>query len=71
MIIDEITKLENEWSSLKEEFHVTKKEASLRFGELETLILYFEQEMLIVSFAAQPHLIGQVRHITEDINSLN
>ena len=50
---------------------MTTKEARLRFGELETLILYFEHEMLIVSFAAQPHLIGQVRHITDDVKRLD
>ena len=50
---------------------MTTNEATQRYGELETLILYFEHEMLIVSFAAQPHLIGQVRHITDDIKRLD
>ena len=50
---------------------MTTKKATQRYGELEALILYFEHEMLIVSFAAQPHLFGQVRHITDDIKRLD
>ena len=50
---------------------MTTKEATKKYSELETLILYFEHEMLLVSFAAQPHLIGQVRQITDDIKRLD
>ena len=57
MIIDKVLELDKACNNQKEAFERVTQGATLRYQELETIINYFEHEMLIVSFSALPGLV--------------
>ena len=72
MIYDKIMELDKAWNSQKEAFRKVNESAIQSYKELEPLIHYFEHEMLIISFSDMQGIqIDKVRHISDDLHTLN
>ena len=64
--------LDKAWNSQKEALRKVNESAIQSYKELEPLIHYFEHEMLIVSFSDMQGIqIDKVRHISDDLHTLN
>ena len=67
-ILDKITELDAAWNTQKEAFNRITTGAAERYQKQETLITYFEHEMLIVSFSALSGIVvNQARSISDDV----
>ena len=66
--LEKITELDAAWNTQKEAFNRITTRATERYQELDTLINYFEHEMLIVSFASLSGIVAnQPKWISDDV----